>query len=286
MLEELVVSTKYSGFFGAEHILDLKGCGRLTAVKILTPMVFMDRTAPSLEYLTSLELLFCQSQLEVLRWLDSCPNLEILTVELYSAQASIPIKPCLITMPKLSSVSITCFYGDCDPSLLLDSLVLPNLFSFRLAMSDINRHVVQNRSWTKVKNLLERSSGPPLALISLPDTPMSPQDLIDTLRLARECRHVVLGGDAVSDEVLRCIAGDSQENRDCPLLPQLESLELYDISDFGVSTMALARSRACRSRGSREDKFDSLRHLLIGGKGFDVEGDRWPEGLQVTFDSY
>jgi hypothetical protein len=284
LLESFTISTKYSGFFGAEHELDLKSCPRLKSVRILSPMVFMDRTlAPrTLDNLTSLELLFCQSQLDALLWLSASPNLESLTLELYAVQSSAAPPKQLIILPKLTSVSITCFYGDCDPGLLLDSMVLPKLYAFRLAMSDINRHM-REEPWTKVIGLLERARSPQLTLLSLPDTPMMPRELLRTLKYAENCVHVVLGGEGVTNEVLQAIEGADGRDVGLNLIPKLESLELHDIAASDSALVDLARTRT-KLQQADGCQYRSLKSLLIVGKSMTPDlRSQFPEGLAVTF---
>lgn len=275
LLETLTLSTKYSGIFGGRTELDLTLCPRLREVRILSPMVLISQSPalpmPILEKLTSLELLFCQSQLEVLAWLSCAPNLERLTIELYAAQPLGPSHVQELTLPNLTSVSITCFYGDCDPGTILDSLTLPSLSAFRLAMSDINRHGTSipgsGGPWMKVVRLLERGDSAKLTLLSLPDTPMGPAELRRTLMLARNCKHVVLGGEAVTDELLGEIEGSSisrDADKATLLLPKLLSLELHDVKATPSSIINLARKRAMRRENRYEDPRRTLKSLVIG----------------------
>lgn len=296
MLENLSVSTKYSGFFGAHHELDLKSCPRLKTVRILSPMVFFDRSLPLLENLTSLELLFCQSQLEVLSWLSCTPKIERLAIELYSAQPLSPFAVPKLTLRRLSSVSIVCFYGDCDPGTLLNTLTLPNLFSFRLVMSEVIRDVIDHGvevprmegqgRWMHVVKLLERADSEKLTLLSLPDTPMSSAELRRTLSLARNCKHLTLGGQAVTNEILQEIEGQKKtSDMDTELnllVPRMKSLELHDTAASQESIVSLVSSRSVREDGIDEDPRRTLESLVLGENLLDRASlDKLPKELVI-----
>ncbi|THH06307.1 hypothetical protein EW145_g4177 [Phellinidium pouzarii] len=298
ILEYLTISTKYNGFFGAKHTLELASCPRLRSVRILAPMIFSNPSISSLKNLKNLELGFCLSQLDAVMWLSSCRNLTHLSIKFYAAQAMDSSPSLLISLPHLMHLSIMCVYGDSDPANFIDALELPSLRSLCLLTSD----PFPVSSWRSLTDFLRRIKGKGLDNLQLINTPMKPHELVQTLQCAGEIKQLALGGEAVTDEVLKALTADRDtftenlpsentiqlEHYKSLLCPKLELLELHHISASPHMVEKLVVSRALDSSDAKLPCSPLKKLVLVGDKRsphFYYPSTQWhlPSGLQIVF---
>lgn len=292
-LSYLKISTKYLGFYGVHQALELASCPRLETVCIWSPMVFSDPSIPRLQHLETLELRYCQSQLDAITWLSACPKLRKLSIRLYAAEPTAPSLLHEITLNNLRELSLTCLYGDSDPGPLLSCLVAPRLVLFSLFMCDLISTGL-SQSWRYVSHFLQRSSCHDLERLELVDTPMSPQELIHVLSLAPHVKALTLGGTSVTDEVLQALfvaptlASSSASyhpfsQTPLPLCVELEKLELHDIAGSMslITDLVVSRAWSADTEVGRANfhEYRTLKSLTLNG--FTNFRDQFPSTLQV-----
>lgn len=299
-LSYLRISTKYIGFYGVQHALDLTSCPMLETVRILSPMVFSDPSAPQLYSLQTLEMKYCQSQTDALTWLSACPNLRKLNIRLYAARPTESPLAREIILSHLEEVSLTCFYDDSDPALLLNSIVAPQLVSLSLIMCDLIPLSGGLTSWDCVSQLLRRSGGHRLKELGIVDTPMTPQEIVHVLSLTPNIGSLTLGGSGVTDDVLRALMPPSSSQMipnslgglaptlvaPLQLCPNLDSLELHEIpgSTRVIADLVTFRSLHAdeRKTGSHEDdQYAQLKNLTLSGFPYFDELECMPAGLKI-----
>ncbi|KAL5479001.1 hypothetical protein ACEPAI_2289 [Sanghuangporus weigelae] len=298
MLEELSISTKYTEFYGSHLTLPLKSCSQLRTVRVLTPMVFFDPCQPLLEHLTTLDLHFCSSQQDTLAWLSCCPNLESLSIDFFASTSDNLVAASAerkIRLPRLTYLSLTCFYGELGADMLLDSLDLPSLRAFCFIRCGLVIASPNDTAWQSVINLLTgRSEGPlPLRGLRLINAPATSSELREILeRVGGGIRYLALGGEACTDNLLEDfrprIITESEPGteleltlgRSGPLCPELEALELLDVDVSLPSITSLASSRAAATPSSlslpqtansilgSESSFRTLKRLALLKENF------------------
>lgn len=232
-LKHCVIAARTNVFGGPQRHLSMKDCPRLDTLALVAPKLFLDpfrQEAASLSGLSTLDLCYSSSQQDAFFWMECCPNLERVSIQFFDAPSfPLPYAPPL-TLPRLVTFALSCFYGDVDPRSLLSLLTLPALQILTLYF-DRADFVRMSEEWPFANDMLERSR-PPLRMLELLGTSMGSQEAIRCLRLAPGLKNLVVEGEMLSDELLQLLrishAAQEDSARGTDLLcPILETIEIH-----------------------------------------------------------
>lgn len=270
-LEHLSVATQYLGIFGQVRSHDFALSPRLKTVKILSPLIVPSAGGAAFQHLSELELKFCSSMSGCLQWIDTAPNLEILKVRLFTAEAqTLEGETRIRSLPRLKVLDVTAFSNDSDPGPLLSILRTPDLRELKVDASDL----IESRGWTCVQDLL-RCSQSSLESLTLLGTPMTTEEIINCLRFIPDATYLDLG--AIHDEVLRALTFFPQMRGvrpeiaqllgdGIPLCPKLKTLVISDIEECTIDALV----KMITSRHHKTAPL--LRHGQEGSELFIEEG--------------
>ncbi|EJD00699.1 uncharacterized protein FOMMEDRAFT_157796 [Fomitiporia mediterranea MF3/22] len=273
-LVNLSFSTKYLGFFGDVHVLDFSKCPSLKSICLRSPMISPVAQSATMKNMTRLELRFCSSVDDCLRWIDICPALEQLIVRLFCSNPELlgreiewlpEQRPRCI--PRLKELEVHNFSIEADAGPLLDVLDVPALTSLKVNMYDM---IDAPGHWTHVTDLVRRSR-PPLETLELQGTPMSIEDIIRCLDILPSIKQLSIGTRRPTDELIKALSVDAQQEETphelstvaclCPSLKVLDlvnttwSLDLLANSVFsrcnGKSTVTFLEELRLSSENSR-----------------------------------
>jgi hypothetical protein len=247
LLQVLALSTKYLGFFGDVHLLDFSLCPSLRSVHLSTTMLTPTAQTAAMTNMTKLEMRFCTSIEDCLRWIDLCPALESLVVrmfcsrpELISEQALRPPVGADRKIRRLSHLTYLEVHGfstDSDPGPLLDQLDLPALDTFLLTMYDT---IESTPHWTHVTDLVRRSS-PPLKHLKLSSSPLTVDNIIACLRDLPRLERLSVRQLWDCDELLSALSPSTGQTS--MLCHSLESLDVVNSSWTTESLASMLQRR-------------------------------------------
>lgn len=215
-LQYLGIRIQYWNPFSNPLFIDFSQNSSLRTVRLHSPLINPEElVSQGFPALTDLELHFCASLRVCLAWINMCPNLERLKVNLLGDQDSTTVlRGPIRQVSRLTELSITCLTTSSetgDPGFLLDQLVLPALVDFNLAMNSL----YHRQPWPHVADLLDRSQAK-LDSLSLSSTPMSDQEIVHCLR---RCPNLwSFNVDSITDIVLEA------------LTPRLSVIEPHDMA--------------------------------------------------------
>lgn len=280
LLENMVISTKYLGFFGDIRILDLSLCPNLRAVQLLCPKMcpspYQESPMASMQHLN---LRFCTSVEDCLRWLDLCPILETVKVRLFSARpgfnelrySRMQNKERTRRLRKLRYFELHCFSVDPNSAVLLDLLELPNLKHLLVNMHDMSAY----HEWSHAFDLIQRSKASLEVLELWGET--ATRNVFDCLRCSPRLHTLSLGRSMTVDDILSTLKvnfnarflDDSQtslvsETNDNILCPNLEVVNLSDSSwslDVLVDMVTSRCTRPCNIQQNESSRFRAIRRL-------------------------
>lgn len=279
-IESMVVSTKYLGFFGDIRILDLSLCPNLRAVQLLCPKIcpspYQESPMASMQHLN---LRFCTSVEDCLRWLDMCPILETMKVRLFSARpgfnelrySRMQNIQRIRRLSKLRYFELHCFSVDPSPAVLLDLLELPNLKHLLVNMHDMSAY----HEWSHAFDLIQRSKAS-LEVLELWGATAT-RNVFDCLRCSPRLHTLSLGRSMTVDDILSNLKvrsnpqflDDTQaslvaETKDDILCPNLEVVNLSDSSwslDVLVDMVTSRCTRPCNIQQKESSRCRALRRL-------------------------
>ncbi|THH00360.1 hypothetical protein EW145_g7091 [Phellinidium pouzarii] len=266
-LSYLLISTDSIDFGEQERVLNLERCPRLQCIVIHCPKLLLDPfTMPNLQHMYSLDLSWSQSQLDALVWLESCPNLEDLSIDFIPTDVFMQSNAFPLTLSHLTQFELELFCNGEDPSSFLDILSFPGLRNFTLKMEGAVQLGPENQ-WRRVIEFLQRSEGAPLEALELLGTPLNPQEFMEILQMTPGLRKLVFDGILATAEILDRLSGpaaltpsiDSEyevvdmNSIRIPLCPKLETLELHNYSQppLALADMALSRCQLSTTAQAR-----------------------------------
>ncbi|KAH8112122.1 hypothetical protein DFH11DRAFT_540017 [Phellopilus nigrolimitatus] len=241
MLESFLISTKYFDLNGNYRTLDLARCPQLQTSTLICPDLILDLYLPDVSPLQSMSTLnigYCQFQADAFAWLQSCPNLEKLSIQFFSAPPSALPHARPVTLSRLADLSIMCLL-DTDPGPFLQLLILPRLRNFSFSTNGFV-DTGAGGHWRHAIELLQRSGGAPLRGLELLETPMKPQELLLMLQLTPDLENLTIDDTLATDDVLEQL---SAIGTGVPLCPKLETLELHTYLRSPNALAAMVSSR-------------------------------------------
>lgn len=224
-LEHITISTQYLGIFGEIRTYSFASAVQLRTLNLLSPLIVPEGPA-ILENLAELDLRYCSSIHGCLSWLHRAPNLEILKVRFFTAEAQQLASDRICRLPRLRQLEVAAYSTDSDPGPFLDLLDLPALDDLYV---DINE-LIAAPNWQYVLDLIIRSR-PPIRSLVLLGTPMTDATLRECISRCPLITYLGLG--TVSEETLQAMTiqntSDSDSQPSAPLCPAIEVLDIaYD----------------------------------------------------------
>lgn len=282
-LEFLVLSSRYSPYEidnNPPSFIELGRCPQLHTLALLSPGItpepFPDTLTPrTYEALTALTLGCTDSQPDALLWLQTCPNLESVSIDFNNAAPLMLPFATPLRMERLAHLALASdgFDRSRDVGAFLSLLRLPALESLELRLNnniigvdiaDDDNH--REDDWGRLADLIRLSAPSSLSSLSLLGTLIRPTELREVLALAPDLQTLTIDDALASEEVLGALNAINYVLAE-PLCPSLETLEIvgYAKSAAPLARMALSRCSNADIDKNAEQRthFQTLKRLEL-----------------------